>query len=217
MNQFLTALRATGEPVRKSDLFGYLARLPREVEFESVTEGPFVAVAATGAETIRPLLGRFRHLIGAGDVRLDCREALLRSVGGTVDTSSDLQLVLAAIDARGPDIIHELKGDFALVVWDARAQKIVAARDAFGVKSLFMRRADGLLLFASRATTLATADGYNTDYLRDFLFGMPGCGQATAWQDVQRVEAGTVFQQRGTAGTVRTYWSAHDFQPAAER
>jgi asparagine synthase (glutamine-hydrolysing) len=54
------------------------------------------------------------------------------------------------------------------------------------------------------------------DYLRDFLFGLPGCAATTAWRDVQRVEAGTVFQQRGTVGSVRTYWSAYDFEPQPE-
>ena len=51
MNLFLTALRPTGEPVRKTDLFAFLARLPRNVEFESVIEGPFAVMAATGSRT----------------------------------------------------------------------------------------------------------------------------------------------------------------------
>ncbi|MGH7470930.1 MAG: asparagine synthase-related protein, partial [Longimicrobiales bacterium] len=52
------------------------------------------------------------------------------------------------------------------------------------------------------------------EYLRDFLYGIPGNGPATAWRDVVRLEAGTVYQQRGTAGTVRSYWKAADFAPA---
>ncbi len=215
MNLFLTALRPTGEPVRKSDLFGFLARLPQDQEFESLVEGPFAAMAATGARALRPLIGRFRHLIGVGDVRLDRRSDWLPFAQGAADRATDLQLVLAAIDARGVDVIKELHGDFAFVVWDARAQKIVAARDAFGVKPLFMRHTNGLLLFSTRAAPLATNDQYDLAYLRDFLFGMPLRGRATAWSDVRRLEAGTVFQQRGTAGSVRTYWAAHDFSPAA--
>ena len=156
MNHFLTALRPTGEPVRKTDLFAFLARMPRDVEVESIIEGPFAVVAATGARTMRPLVGRYRSLVGAGDVRLDNRAEVLRLSGGLCDTCSDLQLVLAAIDARGADIVQQLQGDFAFVAWDARAQKIIAARDAFGVKSLFLRRTDGLLLFSSRAATVSS-------------------------------------------------------------
>jgi asparagine synthase (glutamine-hydrolysing) len=215
MNLFFTALRPTGEAVRKSDLFGYLARLPQDQEFESLIEGPFAAMAATGARALRPLIARYRHLIGVGDVRLDQRADWLRYAQTLGERASDLQLVLAAIDTRGVEVIKELHGDFALVVWDARAQKIVAARDAFGVKPLFMRQANGVLLFASRAAPLATNDAYDLDYLRDFLYGMPQRGSATAWSDVRRIEPGTVFEQRGTAGTISTYWSAHDFTPAA--
>jgi asparagine synthase (glutamine-hydrolysing) len=215
MNLFLTALRPTGEPIRKSDLFAFLARLPREVELESVVEGPFAAVAAHGTR-VRPLIARYRHLIGAGDVRLDARAELVRLAPGAAERATDLELVLAAIDAHGADVVKNITGDFGFVVWDARAQKIVAARDPFGVKSLFLRRANGLLLFSSRAGPLATSDDYNLDYLRDFLYGVPSSGAHTAWREVTRVEAGTVFQQRGTGDTIRRFWSAEDYRPAPE-
>jgi len=165
---------------------------------------------------MRPLLGRYRHLIGAGDVRLDDRAALFKLTVGLPETASNLELVLAAIDARGVAVVKVLQGDFSFVVWDARAQKIIAARDAFGVKPLFMRNAQGLLLFASRAAPLATSDEYNLDYLRDYLFGMPLRGSATAWREVTRVEGGTVFQQRGTVGQAQSYWSALDHAPAVD-
>jgi asparagine synthase (glutamine-hydrolysing) len=149
-------------------------------------------------------------------VRLDNRAEVLRLIGASCDMCSDLQLVLAAIDACGADVVQKLHGDFAFVAWDARAQKIIAARDAFGVKSLFMRRTDGMLVFSSRAATLATSETYDVSYLRDFLFGLPDPGTRTAWSDVKRLEAGTVFQQRGTGDTTRRYWSAENFTPAAD-
>ncbi len=214
MNLFLAALRPTGELIRKSDLFAFLARLPRDIELESIVEGPFAAVAASGARTLRPLIGRYRQLIGVGDVRLDNKSDVFKRTVGVPETASDLEIVLAAIDAHGADIVKDLHGDFGLVAWDARAQKLVAARDAFGVKSLFMRQTNGLLLFASRAAPLATSDEYDLEYLRDYLYGMPLRGAATAWREVTRVEAGTVFQQRGTVGQARPYWSATDFVPA---
>jgi asparagine synthase (glutamine-hydrolysing) len=216
MNLFLAALRPTGEPIRKSDLFAFLARLPRDVEVDTVLEGPFAAVAARGSRALRPLIARYRNLIGAGDVRLDDRTELAQHVSEASGHMTDLQLVLAAIDARGADVVKNISGDFGFVVWDARAHKIIAARDPFGVKSLFLRRAQGLVLFASRAAPLATSDEYNLDYLRDYLYGMPASGAATAWREITRVEPGTVFQQRGTGDTVRRFWSAEEFQPAAQ-
>jgi asparagine synthase (glutamine-hydrolysing) len=214
MNLFFCALRPTGELIHKADLFGFLARLPRDVATETVAQGPFLAVAATGPRTVRSLVARHRHLVAVGDVRLDNRSELRRLVNGIEDTASDLQLVLAALDARGEAIVPALIGDFSFVAWDGRAHKVVAARDAFGVKSLFMRRENGMLLFASRAAPLAQRDDYDSAYMRDFLFGMSAKGSSTIWREVSRVEPGSVFVQRGTGHQSRRYWSSDNFQPA---
>jgi asparagine synthase (glutamine-hydrolysing) len=214
MNHFLCALRPTGELIHKTDVFGFLARLPRDVELETIADGPFLGVAATGSQTMRPLLGRYRHLIGVGDVRLDNRAEILGLIGGLPGTASDLQLVLALLDARGAEAVTTLQGDFGFVAWDARAQKIIAARDPFGVKSLFMRRENRMLIFASRAAPLARGDEYDAEFMRDYLYGMPTNGTRTVWRDVVRMEAGVVFQQRGTVHQSRRFWSAEDF-PAA--
>ena len=61
MNHFLCALRPTGELIHKTDVFGFLARLPRDIELETIADGPFLGVAATGSQTMRPLLARYRH------------------------------------------------------------------------------------------------------------------------------------------------------------
>jgi len=213
MNTMVCALRTTGEPIRKSDLFGYIARLPREATTESVIEGPFAAFAATPPFAMRPLIGRFRHLIGVGDVRLDERASLLARLGGAFDSSSDLQLVLACIDAFGAEIVQTLAGDFSFVVWDARAHKLIAARDAFGVKQLFTRTVDGVVLFSTESAVLGEADSYDTEFLSDFLTGTLAGGERTAWRGVSRIEPGTIHVHRGTVREKRKYWSAASFEP----
>ncbi|MEX2284763.1 MAG: asparagine synthase-related protein [Gemmatimonadota bacterium] len=215
MNLFLAALRPTGEPIGKTDLFGFIARLPRGIETESVVEGPFAAMGASGAGTLRPLVARYRHLIGAGDVRLDNRSELRKLARESTERTSDLELVLALVDAKGAQAVNELHGDFGFVIWDARAQKVIAARDPFGVKPLFLRRDPGMLLFSSRAAPLALREDYDLDYMRDFLFGGSQNTARTAWRDVTRVEAGQLLVQRGTVSETQKYWSAERFEPAS--
>lgn len=214
MNLFFCALKPTAELIHKTDVFAFLARLPRDLEWQTVANGPFMAVAATGPRTLRPLVARYRDLVGVGDVRLDNRAEVQRLAGGDCDGMSDLQLVLAALDAHGSEVVPALLGDFGFVAWDARARKVTAARDAFGVKSLFLRRDAGLLLFSSRAAPLGLRDEYDTDYLRDFLFGLPATNTSTVWRGVSRVQPGTVLVQRGTAEQSRRYWSTDAFQAA---
>ena len=42
-----------------------------------------------------------------------------------------------AYEQHGTDFVRRLNGIFAFVIWDDRAQRLVAARDAFGVKPLY--------------------------------------------------------------------------------
>jgi len=52
-------------------------------------------------------------------------------------TDSDSEVVVHAYEEHGVDFVRRLNGIFAFVVWDDRVQRLVAARDAFGVKPLY--------------------------------------------------------------------------------
>ncbi|MGH7447910.1 MAG: hypothetical protein ACRELT_10150, partial [Longimicrobiales bacterium] len=140
---YVCALRPRGESLSKADVFGYITRLRRDggATLHSIVEGPFAAVALDRPGQHRRLLGRFGNLIGAGDVRLDNRAEIAALAGVHANDHDDLELVLGALDRRGEGCIPRLLGDFAFVCWDARAQKLLAVRDAFGVKPLFRRAA----------------------------------------------------------------------------
>ena len=52
-------------------------------------------------------------------------------------TNSDSEVVVHAYEEHGLDFVHRLNGIFAFVIWDDRERRLVAARDAFGVKPLY--------------------------------------------------------------------------------
>jgi asparagine synthase (glutamine-hydrolysing) len=52
-------------------------------------------------------------------------------------TNSDSEVVVHAYEEHGVDCVRHLSGIFAFVIWDDREQRLVAARDAFGVKPLY--------------------------------------------------------------------------------
>ncbi|HZB30800.1 MAG TPA: asparagine synthase-related protein [Streptosporangiaceae bacterium] len=68
------------------------------------------------------------------------------------------EATLASAYARlGEDLIAQLRGEFALVLWDARARKGLLARDQLGSGNLFLHVGAGRLLFASELTNLLDA------------------------------------------------------------
>jgi asparagine synthase (glutamine-hydrolysing) len=52
-------------------------------------------------------------------------------------TNSDSEVILHAYEEHGLDCVRHLNGIFAFALWDDRQKRLVAARDAFGVKPLY--------------------------------------------------------------------------------
>jgi asparagine synthase (glutamine-hydrolysing) len=213
---YVCALRPRGESLSKADVFGYITRLKRDggAALHSIVEGPFAAVALDRPGQHRKLLARFGNLIGAGDVRLDNRSDVAELAGLRADEHCDLELVLGAIDRRGEGCIPRVLGDFAFVCWDARAQKLLAVRDAFGVKALYRRTAPGLQLFSSDIAPLRIDESYDLEYIADYLTGQTTGLEATIWRGITPVGAGSLVRQRGTVQTAERYWRADEFVPA---
>jgi asparagine synthase (glutamine-hydrolysing) len=210
---YLCAFRPTGESLSRRDVFRYVARLNRTGHrIDSIVAGPFAAFG-----TIRPgatrRMARWRQLIGAGEVRLDHRADVARLARvKTAQSMSDLELVLAALEAVGEACVSTILGDFAFVIWDAHAQKVLAVRDAFGVKPLYQRTVSDLMLFSSEMSPLRYQDAYDVDYLADFMRGSVAPGTRTVWRDIAAVPAGGIVRQRGTLRNVERYWQVDNFQ-----
>src|SRR5687768_8068947 len=62
---------------------------------------------------------------------------LLEQRGHRFATHSDSEVVVHAYEEHGLEFVRRLSGIFAFALWDERRQRLVAARDAFGVKPLY--------------------------------------------------------------------------------
>jgi asparagine synthase (glutamine-hydrolysing) len=98
------------------------------------------------------------------DVRLDNRPFLESSLKTGRETS-DAEVVTAAIAKWGEGAPERLEGDFAVIGWDGR--RLLAFRDRFGVRPLFYREANGLLMLASEIGALMAFPGLGDALNRD--------------------------------------------------
>ena len=64
---------------------------------------------------------------------------------------SDSELVVALYKYYGLSFLDQLRGEFALCLFDSRNDCFIAARDRYGIKPLFWTIADGRLLVAAEA------------------------------------------------------------------
>ncbi|HTH43292.1 MAG TPA: asparagine synthase (glutamine-hydrolyzing), partial [Terracidiphilus sp.] len=81
----------------------------------------------------------------------------LESRGHRLRTRSDSEIALHLWEELGPQCLHQLRGEFAFVIWDDKQKCLFAARDRFGIKPLFYAWHNNTLYLASEAKALFAA------------------------------------------------------------
>lgn len=110
---------------------------------------------------------------------------------------TDTEVILRAYEEQGALCVRSLRGIFAFAIYDSRTQRLILARDRFGVKPLYYAVEDGRLLFGSECKSLLAAGlstAVSTTAVLDWVF--------TGWTDdgrwllegVRRVPPGTFLE-----------------------
>ena len=136
----------------------------------------------------------------------------LRQGGHRFRTTSDTEVILRAYAEHGLDGIAKLNGMFAFLLLDRLRGVLVAARDHFGVKPLYVRASDKHLLFASEIKALlrhpdVVAEADN-DSLRDYLTFQYVLGEGTLFRGIRKILPGHYMVVDLATGDSRTvcYW-----------
>ncbi|MDE3083749.1 MAG: asparagine synthase (glutamine-hydrolyzing), partial [Verrucomicrobiota bacterium] len=166
---------------------------------------------ANGHQPMATPDGRY-HLVFNGAV-YNHRElrTQLAAAGFAFRTNCDTEVLLAAFARWGEDCLPRLRGMFAFAIWDATERKLFLARDAFGIKPLYIFREGPRLLFASELNALLASDAVPaeidpqavSDYLAWFAVPAP----RTIWRDIINLRPGECATFRDGQFMPRAWWT----------
>lgn len=135
----------------------------------------------------------------------------LEARGHRFQTGSDSEIALHLYEEHGLECFRFLRGEFALVIWDARAGRLVAARDRFGVKPLLYAARNGTLVLASEAKALLAAgvpavwDEEAFLHAAAMQYTPP---DRTLFRDVRQIPPGCFMVARARERAISSYWDA---------
>jgi asparagine synthase (glutamine-hydrolysing) len=141
---------------------------------------------------------------------IELRQELIAR-GHRFETQSDTEVLLRLYEEKGEECIHDLNGQFAFAIWDARERKLFLSRDRVGIRPLYYTRQADQFLFASEVKALLAhpavgreLDCRTLDQVFTFWCSLPS---RTIFRDVQALPPGHCMRVVDGRVDVWRYWS----------
>lgn len=142
----------------------------------------------------------------------EMRSVLMKKGHRFKTNNSDIEVLLHAYEDKGVDMLTDLNGMFAFVIFDKKKRKLFGCRDRLGIKPLYYVMKNGSFAFASELKTLLCLPWVSRDlnltsiyhYLSLLFVPAP----ESVFTDIRKVEPGTLFEYSLDTGGFRTlkYW-----------
>lgn len=87
----------------------------------------------------------------------------LEGLGHVFRTKCDTEVIIHGYKQWGDDVLNHLNGMFGLAIWDVRKQRLVVARDPFGIKVIYYRIDKGSVSFGSEIRAVVAAKNERTE------------------------------------------------------
>jgi asparagine synthase (glutamine-hydrolysing) len=133
------------------------------------------------------------HVVQNGEI-YNYRElgAELRRAGHRFSTLSDTEVLVHAYEEWGDDFPKRLRGMFAVAIWDGPRERLLLARDPFGIKPLYYRVSRDGFEFASELRALPRGE-IDPDAVDCFLAFNSIPTPLTIFRDVRKLPPGCVL------------------------
>ncbi len=135
----------------------------------------------------------------------------LENVGHRFRGTSDTEAMLHLYEQSGDAFLEELRGKFALGIYDRTRRRLVLARDRMGIKPLYYHDDGSRLAFASELTALVMDPRVpretDLEAVLDYLaFGYVPAPK-TIWKGVRKLPPGHLLVADANGVRVRPYWT----------
>jgi len=208
-----TASRPRGQVAQRGDLEAGVSMGHRRLAI--------VDLSPQGHQPMR--LGAL-HIVFNGEIYDHVeRRAELEALGWLFTSSSDTEVLLAALAQWGVDALRRINGMWALAVYDANRRRLTVSRDRYGVKPLYWwQGADGELAFASEIKALLAHPriARSADFQACARFvddGPDAWAESTVFTGIRRFPAGhwaEIDVDRPAVLAPQRYWSPSAADPA---
>lgn len=128
-------------------------------------------------------------------------------------TSSDTEVLLAALIVWGVDAFEKFHGIFAVALWDDAEQELILARDHLGIKPLYYYCDNAKLIFSSEAKSVLThaiPHDINLNALNLYARFQYVAGPETMWQNIRKIPAGSWARWKNNNLQIKSYWQPHE-------
>jgi asparagine synthase (glutamine-hydrolysing) len=139
-------------------------------------------------------------------------KAQLRSKGHSFRTTSDTEVILRMYAEYGPECVGRLNGMFAFLLYDKPRGLLLAARDHFGIKPLYLHATPERLLFASEIKALLqhpeVRPEADPEAIQDYLTFQYVLGGRTLFRGIRKLLPGEYLVTNLATGQTRStqYW-----------
>ena len=141
----------------------------------------------------------------------ELRQELIRK-GHHFRSTSDTEVIIHQYQEDGERCVEKFNGMFAFAVWDARKERLFAARDRLGIKPLYYYSDRRQFIVASEVKAIIEDPRVprvpDPRAIADFFFAGRPLGNKTMFKNIRQVEPGfwLAFDQPSGQVSVHKYW-----------
>ncbi len=212
MGGILGIMRLGDGEVTESDLFAMAAKAPdRFAESLEVWVDGAIGIGRSGSRAVARHAEAQLALVVDGHVHEWHGDRGIGTSAGEFECR-----VFQEFARRGRSSLESLIGDFTLALWDGANQSLLLARDAVGVRPLYLARGSHVVAFATDLRSLLAVDGVSSEidesgvlhlFYPELLFVDR---TSTSYREIQRVSQAThvvIERANRSSHQQHRYWS----------